>query len=324
MTEQLPWLQHEWQRLLAQVNENRLPHALLICGPQQSGKTTLAGNLAAALLCRADGAACGECSQCHLVAAGTHPDLLLVTLLEEKGKEATQVKVDQIREMIEWASQTAQQGGRKVCLVDPADALNVQASNALLKCLEEPPSGTFICLVTSTPTRLLPTLRSRCRRINCVLPQRAEALDWMRTHSQVALEPELLLEITGGVPLRAIARIDADYLALRTLLASHLMPLVEGRGSPLKLAAEMSKSDPGLVFEILYQLVADSVVVSQSDASCMRNKDVAEIIVRYASAVSLKDRFALLDRIMQAQKLLASTSNANPQMLLEWVLLRAA
>jgi DNA polymerase-3 subunit delta' len=241
-----------------------------------------------------------------------------------RDRESRQIRVEQIRDLIQWANQTAQQGGNKICLIDPADRMNLQASNALLKCLEEPPADTTICLVTAQPSRLLPTLRSRCRKVDCGVPGRVEALGWLETHADVTVAPELLLEVAGGVPLRAATMIDDEYLELRATLASHLLPAVEGQSSPLKLAALLSKADPDAVLELLYQLVADSISASQTRQNHVRNSDISEIIRRYADCVPLRTRYAMLDRIIEARRLLAGTSNANVQMLLEWVLLKAA
>ena len=325
MIELPPWLQPAWDRLEAQVRGDRLPHALLVTGPEQSGKTTFATEFAASLLCSGGGQApCGSCRQCLLVAAGTHPDLLVVTLEIIKDRESKQIRVEQVRDLIEWAMQTAQQGGRKVCLIDPADRMNIQASNALLKCLEEPPADTVICLVTANPARLLPTLRSRCQRVECGLPSRSEAVNWLRNNSQVSMDADLLIEVAGGVPLRAVSQVDEEYLKLRATIASHLMPLVEGRGSPLGLAATLSKSDPDAVLEIFYQLVADSITVTCGGSDSARNTDLKDILERFAGRVPLRTRYQLLDRIVEARGLVAGTTNANLQMLLEWVLLRIA
>jgi DNA polymerase-3 subunit delta' len=316
MPDLLPWQRESWDRLTDQAALGRLPHALLIAGPEQSGKTTFATRFAASLLCRSGNEKkrpCDECSQCQLVRAGTHPDFLVVTLEMIRDRESRQIRVEQIRDLIQWANQTAQQGGNKICLIDPADRMNLQASNALLKCLEEPPADTTICLVTAQPSRLLPTLRSRCRKVDCGVPGRVEALGWLETHADVTVAPELLLTM-----------IDDEYLELRATLASHLLPAVEGQSSPLKLAALLSKADPDAVLELLYQLVADSISASQTRQNHVRNSDISEIIRRYADCVPLRTRYAMLDRIIEARRLLAGTSNANVQMLLEWVLLKAA
>ena len=125
MSQLLPWQLDAWNRTRAQAVENKLPHGLLLSGPADSGKSEFVDQLARYLLCaEPDDEACGECSQCLLIEAGTHPDYLTVTLEDSK-----QIRIEQIRDMIQWAQQTAQQGGGKVCVISPADKLNVQSSS---------------------------------------------------------------------------------------------------------------------------------------------------------------------------------------------------
>lgn len=309
----LPWHESIWRRLSAQIAADRLPHGLLIAGPEHSGKSRLVELLATQLLCQGDRPACGECAQCRLLQAGTHPDLLLVSL-----EESRQIKVEQIRDLIDWAMQTAQQGGRKLSVIRPADKLNLQAANALLKVLEEPPPDTVICLVTSQPSRLLPTLRSRCQKIECLLPSKDEALAWLGSETE-ADDPGLLLDIAGGNPLRALNHMDDDYLALRKDIAESLERLVEGGASPLQAAAGLSGSDPEQVLGILYQLVADSIVVTMTNGEQLYQRDLAGEI-RTLAEQSLDERYSMLARITEARGQVVSTANPNTQMLLEWVL----
>ncbi|MBD3813003.1 MAG: DNA polymerase III subunit delta', partial [Betaproteobacteria bacterium] len=167
-----PWLDAPWRRLLA--TRARPAQALLLAGPRGVGKGALARAWAQALLCEApqrDGAACGECPACHWYEADTHPDFRLLALQEKTGKEgetrmATAVEVDQAREAVDFVQMSTYRAGFRVVLIDPADCLNLAAANALLKVLEEPPLNTVFVLVSDQPRRLLPTIRSRCTRID--------------------------------------------------------------------------------------------------------------------------------------------------------------
>ncbi len=308
----LPWHADIWQRLAQQVKQDRVPHGLLIAGPADAGKSLLTDYFAAYLLCQGESGPCGQCSQCLLIAAGTHPDLLSVTT-----EDSRQIKVDQVRAVIDWAVQTSLQGGYKLCVINPADKLNIQAANALLKCLEEPPPHTVFCLVTDQPTRLLPTLRSRCQRIECHLPGEPAALQWLSTQTTIDAEPELLLEIAGGNPLRVVRSIDEQTMMLRSQLADALVSLADRAVSPLQLAAELSKSDVSHVLDLLYQLIADTIRFTQSGA--LNNRDLAPQLSRYAEVAALDARYQLLGRVLEAKGHLAGTSNVNPQMQLEWL-----
>ena len=316
--ELLPWHEDHWSRFCRQLDRDRVPHGYLICGPAETGKQQLAELMAQKLLCLASPAnelPCGQCARCHLIAAGTHPDLYRVTL-----EDSRQIKVEQVRDLIEWAHQTSQQGGRKVCLVYPADSMNLAAANAFLKSLEEPPADTVLLLVTDQPSRLLPTIRSRCQAIESHLPSRDVALTWLARHWQGEMEPTLLLEIAGGSPLRAVNLVTEEYLSTRDQIARQLLPLTGGETSPLQLASTLAGNDSMLVLELLYQLISDSIGCSMSDGTHIRNTDLADVIQSYANKVSIDHRYHLLDRIARARGALSGTSNANAQMLLEWVL----
>ena len=137
----LPWHEDAWASLNSSIDSGRLPHAVLISGDQGIGKLRLATALAQRLICSAEMVkyACGACKSCNLFTAGSHPD---VTYLEpeEKGKA---IKIDPVRKLCESLSKTAQQGGWKVAIIAPAEAMNINAANALLKNLEEPQGKTL-------------------------------------------------------------------------------------------------------------------------------------------------------------------------------------
>ena len=148
---------------LAQARALRLPHALLVTGAMGTGKTLASRALAQALLCEGPqpASACGACTPCRKVAQDQHPDLLLLTVPEDK----TEIPVEHVRELQSHLQLHALEGRARVALVDPADALNEQGQNALLKTLEEPGTNTFLLLPTSQPEALLPTVRSRVGRL---------------------------------------------------------------------------------------------------------------------------------------------------------------
>ncbi len=153
-------------QLEADLDADRLAHAYLFVGPKGVGKTTTARALFAALNCTdpRDGAACGRCPACHRAAAGRHEDFLLV---EPEGEAATaQIKVEQVREVIRALSFPPLGKGVRVVVFRGAGQLNPAGSGALLKTLEEPPARNCLVLTVQDPKELLPTLVSRCRRVN--------------------------------------------------------------------------------------------------------------------------------------------------------------
>lgn len=218
-----PWLSPLWLRLLAM--RQRLPHAVLLAGPNGVGKRELARAWTQSLLCerpRPDGEACGECEGCHWFAAGTHPDYMHLTLLEKETKEgdvkiATDINVEQARQAVGFVHLSTYRAGRRVVLVEPAEALNAASANALLKVLEEPPINTVFILLSHQPRQLLPTILSRCHKLEVGLPDKAMLADWLR---QNGLDEEALAWVSGAPLAAASARDEGELEIRRELLGA--------------------------------------------------------------------------------------------------------
>lgn len=216
---ELPWLATP----LAELLQSARGHALILHGGAGSGVLELALRLAQGWLCEsAGGRPCGACPSCHLARQQAHPDLRLLVpetwqLLLGAGAEAEEVvdgeggkskrkpskeiRVEAIRQAIDWAHTTSGRGQGKVLVMFPADAMNAVSANALLKTLEEPAAGLRLLLCTDDPERLLPTIRSRCQRSRLAPPTEAESLDWLA--AQGLPDAGWLLRLCGGEPLSA-------------------------------------------------------------------------------------------------------------------------
>lgn len=214
-----PWHQVEFQRLL--LARQRFPHAVLLHGPAGVGKVQFGLSAAQALLCEAPGAShlpCEQCPACAWFEAGNHPDFRLIA--PDAGTEAREgeegaredgirILIDQIRALPDFINVTSHRSGSKVVLIHPAEALNVNAANALLKSLEEPPARTVFILVSHRPHFLLPTVRSRCQQIALPAPDRAAAVEWL--DAQDVADASLALAQAGGAPLLAQRFADKEH-----------------------------------------------------------------------------------------------------------------
>ncbi|GAB3251515.1 DNA polymerase III subunit delta' [Chitinimonas naiadis] len=241
-----PWQHADYEALI--VQGERLPHALLLTGEPGIGKLAFGRHLAQALLCESPSAVkpCGACDACRWFLAGNHPDFReLAPAAEEEGDEdgkgkkkaSAWISVDQVRELNDFVHLSAHRAGRRVTLVQPAEALNLASANALLKTLEEPPAGAMFILVSHQWRRLLPTIRSRCRRLALPVPARDAALAWLA--EQGLADAEAYLAEAGGAPLAAMERADASVLAARR---AFLTELAEPRKlDPLALAERLDK-----------------------------------------------------------------------------------
>ena len=254
-----PWLAPAWETLAARIVAGTLPHAILLAGPAGLGKRAFATALEAALLCERrgeDGHACGTCRGCRLVHAGTHPDLHRVSFaLNDKGEPRAEIIVSQVRELGETLMKTSQFGGWRVATIQPAEALNPNAANALLKVLEEPPHGAVLVLVADRPDRLIPTIRSRCQRIDARFPPRDVALAWLGQQQVPAADAEAALDLAAGNP--GIARLfaDAAVRALAGEVAKDLGGIASGQAASAEVAARWAKDRPEERLELATELV---------------------------------------------------------------------
>lgn len=199
----LPWHRGAWQRFSEQLQQQRLPHAILLAGARHTGLEHLALALARLLLCESPsgGLNCGQCHACDLSASGSHGDFLW---LAPEGSSRV-IKIDQVREAVSFAYQTASFGAHSVIVLDPADRMNAAAANALLKSLEEPSPGTYLIL-TCTQLHALPaTIRSRCQLVRLPTPSREEGLSWLDPITGDRAASEQLLDAADGLPLLAEA-----------------------------------------------------------------------------------------------------------------------
>ena len=197
----LPWHEEEWSQLNQQLEAGQLPHALMLVGRQHTGKSQLAMALARLLLCAQPRGAlnCGECHACELSATGGHGDFLWVT----PAQKSRVIKIDQVREVVRFTAKTAGFGARKVIVLAPAETMNVNAFNALLKSLEEPASGTHLILVCDHMYGVPATIRSRCHIKHLPTPATATSLDWLDLTTGQRERSQELLSLADGLPLLA-------------------------------------------------------------------------------------------------------------------------
>ncbi|MEJ0006914.1 MAG: DNA polymerase III subunit delta' [Steroidobacteraceae bacterium] len=237
------WLQPARAQLLAMLRMERVPHALLIQDAPGAGGGQLALWLAQRLLCVApatDGP-CGLCAACRSVAEDRHPDFTRLALIED----SKQIRVEQARDLSAHLALASHQGGYKVALIDPADALNWNAANALLKTLEEPPARTVLILVALQPSRLPATILSRCQRVRIRAPERTVALQWL--NDAVGEGPwDAVLDVVGNAPLVAAQLDSRSVLQIRDETLAGLADLAARRADAAQLAEVWGRNDLAL------------------------------------------------------------------------------
>jgi DNA polymerase-3 subunit delta' len=316
----LPWQDGAWTTLMAQHRAGRMTHGLLIAGRRGLGKRELAFRLAQALLCEdAAAAPCGRCRGCARFVAGTEPDLHHVTrLVDDEGKQAKDISVAQLRELIATLQLSAHGQGWRCAIIEPAETMNASAANALLKTLEEPPARTIIVLVTARPDRLPATIRSRCQRLDLRVPPVAQAVAWLGARAPRD-DWDLWLGLADGAPLAAEALAASPLAAQRSAWARTLLDLPEGRGDPLKLAEEWGRVDPRLPLRWWASVVADLIVLAQAGDGRLRNPDLAAVLRNLGGRLHLAALHRFLGSLQRAQQMLET--NVNHALVLEALLI---
>lgn len=308
----LPWHREQARRLSVARSRDRLPHALLICGPPGVGKRMLAEWITALLLCdSASTEPCGHCRGCTLHRAGTHPDLRRAGL--EEGSQ--QLRIGTIRDLTRFTVLHSQYGARRVALVCPADKMNRNAANTLLKTLEEPPSGAHLLLVADRMASLPLTVRSRCQQIVVPAPDRSAAADWLLTQADGgAAEP--LLPLCANAPLRALELAEQGGLNALTELLDSMAGIAGGRLSPVAAASVWPKDRAAILLDLLTTIVQ---WVIRRESSGEADSGLPEL-TRLPSGLDLRRLHEYLDYLYSTQ--LLRERALQPQLYVEDLLIR--
>ncbi|HEY7906578.1 MAG TPA: DNA polymerase III subunit delta' [Wenzhouxiangella sp.] len=247
------WLEPTASSLIGQLRQEQLGHAPLIQGPAGVGKKWLANVLAGALLCTepqaSGGNACGRCHACQLHQNGTHPDYFFV----EPPEPGRQILVDQVRELVDQLVLTPSIGRYRLGLIAPAENMNDSAANALLKTLEEPPDNVWLILVSHSPQRLLPTIRSRCQKVPIGPPSRSIGMAWLQEQQPDCSERacDLALRMSSGAPLLAFEKLSLGHVEAADLVLDQLHQLAMGECAALGLADRWANEQASIIWPLL-------------------------------------------------------------------------
>jgi len=324
----------KWEEIIGQekavvqlktlMQAERMPHALLFCGPDGVGKLLVAQVLAAALLCEHTNGPCGQCASCQAFRMGMHPDMYTI-VPESKGKTAKSIKIEQIREVQTEVARIPYLSDKRVVLFDGADTMNEAAANRLLKTLEEPTGQVVFILITGKKASLLDTIVSRCMMVNfCALPRPAlaKALCARDIPEPVAAELAALADGSFG---KALELFENGGLILRDETLDFMEQL-----SAMEMPAvwELAQKLGGLTREKLQEwlsyltmLLRDMLVLYSTGASeLLYNQTAAERIAGLLPDFSERKVFALLENTKLVETRLSS--NVNTRLLMEQFLLK--
>jgi DNA polymerase-3 subunit delta' len=304
------WLSDAAAGLQQRLETGRMPHALLVHGPAGTGRGLLVDWLARRLLELPAGAS-GELVHPDYRRIGPEPD-------------RDQITVAQVRELVEFMGLMASGGARKVAVINPAEAMNVNASNALLKTLEEPPGEGVLILVAAAPGVLPPTITSRCQRLRVGRPPAAAARDWLVRLEPTVADWDPYLALAGGAPLLAaeLARTDrAGDEPFLAALAADLEAVIRREEGPVPVARRWARGPADLALRWLHRQVAGHIT-ARADPRIPSTGPRITSLQTPAGDQNMAPWFAYLDRVQLARRQLDRGLNTElvlADLLLWWV-----
>lgn len=314
------------------ILSSRVAHALVFSGPDGIGKRRVALEFARALNCGGfKGDSCGVCASCRMMDAGTHPNILQVwptvkesdDRLENAYDGAGLIRINQIRDIQEFLRYRIE-GGKKAVVVDYAERLMPQAANAFLKTLEEPPAGSVIMLITSRPSDLLPTVLSRCQRMNFrPLPDEAVSAVLAGERGVDKGSADAVARLSCGSISKALRYVDEGVHESRREILRRLAALGSADTDELlRFAEELSRMDDlPEALEIMKGWYRDRLVIREGAGHLAVNGDISDFIApgKDTDAAMLLGSFAAIEK---ARRDITPPRYLNRQLVMETLLLR--
>lgn len=277
-----PWHEQNWRNITE--NNAGAHHGLLVAGKSGTGMREFADALSRFLLCEPDAPnlkkPCQRCQNCQLFEAGSHPDFHMLTSeyesvhsriklfsaysdryldareRDKKAKPSKVISVNQVRQLIDRFSTHSHISSSRVALIHPADRMNINASNALLKLLEEPPENAKLILLTAEPARLPRTILSRCVNINVANPTAAQSVKWL-SEFMAEDQAEVALHLANMAPMHAREIYESGELEARQDFLKVMISTITGKANPLDVAQQSAKMDFESTLLWMQQFVRD-------------------------------------------------------------------
>jgi DNA polymerase III subunit delta' len=314
-----PWRKANWALLQSYVALDRIPQALLITGPTGLGAADLARDFAFSLLCKQpdkEGFHCDRCDSCLLIQAESHPDFAEINPEEDKKN----ISINQIRTVVANTSLKPQYDKYRVIIINPAELMTISASNAFLKCLEEPGERTIFILVTGRPHQLPATVISRCQQIKLAYPERHELQEQLKTQELPGKSEALVSLLTYSI-LTINQLSDNKLFKQRDDCLNDWLSLAKMESYPTVIAEKWQKIAETDLFNWLYSWISD-LIKCRLDCSTgyLCNLDKSEAFQVLARQQDLPELHNLYKLILNGRSLLGG--QLNQQLMLEEILIQ--
>jgi DNA polymerase-3 subunit delta' len=299
------------------IKTGQLSHAYLFVGPPHVGKFTLALGLAQAVNCQASNVPCGDCAPCRRIAGGKHSDIYVIGVLSGEGKK--EISIDQVKEMQNAASLPPYEGRHKVFIFDKAESLSQEAANRLLKTLEEPSPRVLIILLTSRESEVLPTVVSRCQRVELrPLPTGLVKETLAERCSIDNQRAELLARISGGCLGWALLALQEEALLktrsqrLAVLAKLREATIMQRFAYAAELATQFSKRREEVeeVLDLWVKWWHDLLLIRGGNSESITNVDHRETLLQQARDLSGRQIMDFIHCLQEARRALEQNANA--------------
>ena len=314
-----PWQADQWRQSLRYLICKRLAHAILISGPSAIGKLEFCLSYIQRMNCTQptkENNACGACRNCNFFKARTHPDIRMLNVDED----VDQIKVDDIREINQFMSLSRQQGLYKIVCINQADLMNINAANALLKTLEEPPANSILFLISHRADALLATLKSRCQIWRFCVPSNNQALKWLQQQTESAAW-ESLLPVSGNRPLLALQLYETGLGEARTAFYRDISQLMHHKEKVTKISAKLQNEELETLVSWLQSWCADLVRCHyRKEPVTLENPDIRRSLHSLVGQVDLQSLFSFWDKLIELRRF--SSAPLNKRLFIEDMLIR--
>ena len=321
-----PWQKSDWSKLSHQNANERLAHAYLVYGSAGIGKFDFILRFSKYLLCSSPSknAACGKCTNCRLHASA-HPNIKLL----KPENNSSEIKIDQIRYLTEFFNKTSHSEGFKISIINDADRLNINSTNALLKTLEEPSGASILFLCSSLPGQLSPALRSRCQEFSMNQPNRNETLDWLKENASKPIDINVLSRTTENGPLEILDLIESGQLENQHAFIESFLNLLKGSSNIQSVTNAACELGERQSVNVLMKFFSKTIVMFFSNGGMDSDPSEKRFIeILKESSLTRRDLalrlFRYYDQVAQAYKELGSSSNLSSQLIIESLIWRGS